>query len=118
MTIRAHINTDFTTFGSVRIWIADFEGDRPRRIMRHADQHHFPWEDIDDSVVGLEVEPTFTLQEDVARALVDALVRHFQGAEDTRRLRQDYDAALRRGDEKDKLIADVLRAVTSAGGQR
>jgi hypothetical protein len=113
VTIRVHINTDFTMFGNVRIWVADFEGDRPRRIMRYTDQQHFPWEDIDDSAVGLEVEPTFTLQEDVARALLDSLVTHFQGAEDTRRLRADYDAALRRGDEKDKLIADVLRAVTS-----
>lgn len=54
------------------------------------------WEDV--SAEAATVEPTLRLGEDEARALLDGLVRHFQGAEDTRALRRDYDHERKRVD--------------------
>jgi hypothetical protein len=48
--------------------------------------------------------PSFSLDEDEARALLQALVRHFDGGEDTRSLRKDYDAERKRVD----LLIDKL----------
>lgn len=119
MTIRAHI-TDDRFGGNLRIWIADYDGDRPRRILRHTDHLHFPWEDLDPDSANVEIEPTITLRDDAARALADALVRQFQGTEDTRALRRDYDAERQRVDTQAQVIADVARtlAATRIGGQQ
>lgn len=115
MTIRAHISDEYRFPGSIRIWIADLDdGEQPRRVLRHDGGDQYSWELVDDPTV--EIMPTFSLTEGASRALADGLVRHFQGVEDTRRLRADYDAALRRADAKDQLIADVLRNIT--GGAR
>ncbi len=43
--------------------------------------------------------PTFRLDHEQARAVLDALTVHFQGAEDTRALRRDYDAERGRVDK-------------------
>jgi hypothetical protein len=44
-------------------------------------------------------KPSFCLREDEARALLQSLIRHFDGGEDTRSLRKDYDAERARVDK-------------------
>ena len=66
------------------------------------------WKEIDQ----LEsVRPTFLLPYDTGRALLDALTRHYHGADDTRALRRDYDAERARVDKQSALIGDVLRTL-------
>jgi hypothetical protein len=47
--------------------------------------------------VSVDLEP-LRLREDLARALLTALLKHFDGGEDTRNLRRDYDAERKRVD--------------------
>ena len=51
---------------------------------------------------------------DLARVLMDVLVRHFGGSDDSRTLRKDYDAERAR---VDKFIAATLNPVRSIGGE-
>lgn len=114
MTIHVHVTDNHFNQG-VRVYVINDLGDE-KRILRNPGRSGFDsWETLEPNT---DVEPTFALGDDASRALLEALVRHYQGAEDTRALRRDYDAERRRVDEQAKLIADVLRSVTSAGGQR
>ena len=76
----------------------------------------FRWDEIGrerTAVPDSVLEPTFVLPFDSGRVLLEALVRHYDGAEDTRQLRRDYDAERRRVDEQAKVISDI--AMTLAG---
>ena len=55
---------------------------------------------------GQEFQPTLVIPEAHARALLDALGAYFQGAENTRQLRKDYEAERAR---VDRLIEAVTR---------
>jgi hypothetical protein len=48
--------------------------------------------------VEVDLEP-LVLDDDAARALLSALLRHYDGGEDTRTLRRDYDAERKRVDQ-------------------
>lgn len=56
--------------------------------------------------------PSFSLREDIARALLESLNRHFQGGEDTRSLRRDYDDERKR---VDRLIEKLSNPVVIHG---
>lgn len=58
----------------------------------------------DEMVPGAAREPTLTLTDDEARALLAALHTHYSGVEDTRTLRRDYDHERGRVDK----LADVI----------
>ena len=45
---------------------------------------------VDKYDPGTVVTPSFRVPNDFARALLDALLRHYQGASDLHQLRQDY----------------------------
>lgn len=68
----------------------------------------YRWEPIDP---GAETQPTLTIHQDTARALLDALTRHFHGAEDTRALRRDYDCERERVDVLTGALVDVTRTL-------
>jgi hypothetical protein len=53
------------------------------------------WDQVQNGAV---IEPTLILPESAARALLTSLGRHFDGAEDMRALRRDYDAERQRVD--------------------
>lgn len=72
------------------------------------------WEEIPDPYGP--IEPTFTLGQDEARAVLDALTAHYHGADDTRALRRDYDHERSR---VDRLISTVSTiAAAAAEGNR
>lgn len=56
-----------------------------------------------------DIPPTLRLGEDEARALLDALTRHYGGADDVRALRRDYDAERQRVDTLTAALVDVTR---------
>jgi len=72
-----------------------------RTILRISDdpsgRHAHRWEEVSND--GRVVEPTLRLDEETARTLLDVLTRHYQGAEDTRALRRDYDHERKRVDQ-------------------
>lgn len=58
-----------------------------------------------------EVKPTFTLTDGEARALLEALTRHYSGTEDTRSLRRDYDGERKRVDDLTGHLAAIARSL-------
>ena len=61
---------------------------------------------VDKYDPGTAVTPSFRVSNDFARALLDALLRHYQGASDLHQLRQDYMDERRR---VDKLIDHMTK---------
>ena len=104
--IRTYITEDFPA-DAVKIAIVQQPEDgRPQAILRVIDDApRLRWEPIGQDTPALE--PTMMLREDEARSLLDALSRHFQGAEDTRALRRDYDREWARADALMRTLADV-----------
>jgi hypothetical protein len=91
--------------------IRKFDGD-PRYILRpEGDEFGRRWEPLPDGAAASDQEdkPSFCLPFEVGQSLLDALVRHYQGAEDTRALRRDYDAERKRVDEHTKTLSDIAR---------
>jgi hypothetical protein len=59
---------------------------------------------------GLDpVAPTLTLGREEAHVLANALISHFQGVDDQRLLRRDYDAERKRVDGLIDVLAEVVR---------
>lgn len=69
------------------------------------------WEPIDQEQL---LRPTILLPHGCGRAMLDALTRHYHGADDARALRRDYEAERARVDRYAELCGDVLRTLTSA----
>lgn len=117
--IRAHIGQLFMG-DAIEVFIVDHRDDS-RRLMHYTHENNaLHWEEI-----GVEAnyaadeahhKPTVVLPYDSGRALLEALVHHYQGAEDTRALRRDYDAERKRVDEQAKTLADIARTLAMAQG--
>lgn len=112
--IRAYIaDRPFAGMG-VGIAIVDHPGetsmDRQAQVLRLGEGSlSQSWEPVED---GANLQPTMTLDDSVARALLEGLNRHYGGVDDTRLLRKDYDAERKR---VDKLI-DVVSGIAEAAG--
>ncbi len=92
--------------------------DGERYVLRMRDSSTFRWESIGrlDAVVSDNImEPTFVLPFGTDSLLLEALVRHYQGAEDTRQLRKDYDAERKRVDDLTNALVDIARASAERG---
>jgi hypothetical protein len=99
VTARAHVEHAFA-FGGVAIYLGRKVGD---------DIHVIEPVNLVVSVTGVGEtqtvnEPTMRLDEDLARALLDALSAHFGGSSDVQTLRKDYLAERAR---VDKMIAHL-----------
>jgi hypothetical protein len=69
-------------------------------VMEHIDQY------------GVEVEPSFTITNEFGRALLDALLRYYQGASDMHTLRADY---LHERDRVDKMLESMMYLASKEG---
>lgn len=79
------------------------------RAVLHREDSALRWDDVGQEHAALPdgvLEPTFTLPFDSGRALLEALTRHYNGAEDTRQLRKDYEFERQR---VDSLIGALTR---------
>lgn len=106
--IRAYIREDLPGL-FLEISLVQIADDVPRRILRivDADGGVYRWEDLPEQPPrGLA--PTLQIGDSEARALLEALTRHYGGATDTRTLRADLDYERRRVDELMALMGAVI----------
>lgn len=78
--------------------VNDMPGDgvsEPSRRIARFDSTGLSWEPVEPFAIAA---PTFTLTDDMARALMEELTRYYHGADDSRALRRDYDAERKRVD--------------------
>jgi hypothetical protein len=87
---------------------------RPRILRLGGDAFRVAWDEIPPD--GEIVEPTLRLDDSSGRALLDALGRHYEGAEDTRALRRDYDAERKRNDKLTDAIIGIAQELAAPGG--
>lgn len=108
--IRAYIHEDFPTLSLAVSLVEQRDGERPTRILRivqGGDDTTYQWTDVPDSLIE-PVEPTLRIGDSEARALLEALARHYGGASDMQTLRADLDYERRRVDELMALVGAVI----------
>jgi hypothetical protein len=115
--IRVQIAERFAFGFGVAILIADRPGENaagmPYRALRFGEGGSREWEQV-TTYAGHG--PTLVLEEDEARALLDALTRYYHGAEDTRALRKDYDAERSRVDKLTDAVIGLAHRLVSTDG--
>lgn len=102
--IRVYTQDNFAGMSIDIAIIRDIPGDAfsaPHRMILRFEQDEAAgpverWDPVEQP--GVRIDPTMRIGDEEARALLDALTRHFHGAEDTRALRRDYDAERKRVD--------------------
>jgi hypothetical protein len=96
-------------FGVAVQVIQDEPGER--RILRMSESSaSYLWEPVPG--LGAPVEPTMTLPDEVARPLLDALLRHYQGASDMHTVRADL---LHERGRVDKLTDAMIKIAAKEG---
>jgi len=85
-------------------------GDGPRQVMRMQSDALNGWELLPADAALMSPAPTMVLPDDAARPLLDALLRWYQGAEDTRAARADL---LHERARVDKLLDTISRIAQS-----
>lgn len=70
------------------------------------------WNTWDTSDPAILQEPSFRLPDDVGRALLDALTRHYQGASDTHTVREDMLHERKRVDDMLMIVSKIALAVS------
>lgn len=108
MTIRAHIAQKYWA-DSVEVFLVDHLEMGLVRVLYMDETGTYHWEEHAEA--ANDVKPTLVLPADSGRALLQALVEHYQGAEDTRALRRDYDAERKRVDVQGTLIGEIVLAL-------
>jgi hypothetical protein len=113
--IRVQIAEGFAFGFGVAVLIADRPGENaagmPYRALHFGEGGSREWEHVTDVYAGRA--PTLVLEDDEARALLDALTRYYHGAEDTRALRRDYDDERKRVDRLTSILGDLAKALVS-----
>lgn len=108
--IKVRVADGFAFSGGAAVQVVQ-EDNGYRRILRLGETAaSYRWEEIPG--LGAPVEPTMVLDDDVARALLDALLRHYQGASDMHTVRSDL---LHERGRVDKLT-DAIIAIAAKEG--
>lgn len=102
MTAFAYVDHRFPS-DRLAVWLGDRGDHGTRRVVEPLTLVIGPLQDNDGAIV----EPTLTIPEDMARALLDALAAHFGGVSEVQTLRKDYDAERAR---VDRLVGFLTRA--------
>jgi hypothetical protein len=118
--IRAHIADSWHAQGvNVSVVLKEDEHSRVTHVLHYRTfgegdlarlEHR--WEPVDPDLGA--AEPTFVLPYDVATTLLGALHSHFQGVDDQRALRADYDKERGRVDKLTDAVIEIARS--AAGG--
>lgn len=110
--IRAHVGSHYPSFNVAVTLVRTPDGEGIFQgngwIMRLVgDPVRADWERIEDPAA--EINPTVILGHEEARALLDGLMEHYQGASDTRLLRQDRDHERGRVDKLLDVVAEIAK---------
>lgn len=98
------IGDDFMIDG-IAVWISRKEDGGSRGVLRLGQDGEFAgWDPVTPLV---DVAPTFKLDDESARSLLGALLRHYEGASDLRTVRGDL---LHERDRVDRLIAALIES--------
>jgi hypothetical protein len=90
--IQVSIQSDYRfVFDGIGIAIRDKNEDGARYAVRFGEYGHLEWEYRTRDEALTVQSPPMVLTDDIARALLQELIRYYHGAEDTRSLRRDYD---------------------------
>ena len=109
-TFDVRVTDDFMIDG-LAVYITIRHSAVSRSIMRlHGDANAVSWDDVEPAA---QTEPTFKLPGEAARALLDALLRHYEGASDMRTVRSDL---LHERGRVDKLIGTISQIAASTHG--
>ena len=100
---------DFMIDG-LAIYVSIKDGPADRRIL-HIRENGTAWDQVDPAAV---TEPTLKLPGEAARALLDALLRHYQGASDMRTVRADLLHERGRVDKLTDAIITIAKGTTDA----
>lgn len=111
MKIEARVSDQMLIDGIAVSIVMRSEG-RVVRVLRN-DGDFMTWEDVPEPLAV--TRPTFTLQGECARALLDALLRHYQGASDMHTVRSDL---LHERQRVDKLTDAVICIAKGTGNDR
>lgn len=113
--IRAFIREDLPGM-YLEIALIQVADDAPRRILRVVDAGAgvYRWEDLPEQPPR-DLAPTLQIGDSEAHALLEALTRHYGGADDTRALRRDYDAERKRVDTLTSSLIGVAHALANKG---
>lgn len=107
-TFQAHVTDEFMIDG-VAIYVS-MKHDRARQLLRIGADGQQEWADHDPLTTA---DPTLKLPGEAARALLDALLRFYQGAADTQTIRADL---IHERNRVDKLTSGLLQiAIHSTG---
>lgn len=107
--IKVRVADVFAFAGGVGVQVIQDEPGLGRRILRLAeDSASYRWETVPE---GCAVEPTMVLPDEVARPLLDALTRHYQGASDAHTVRADL---LHERGRVDKVTDALIRIATGS----
>lgn len=108
--IKVRVADGFAFSGGVVVQVIQ-EEPGCRRILRMGENSAlYQWEVVPDLPVA--IEPTMAFDDDVARALLDALLRHYQGASDMHTVRSDL---LHERGRVDKLTDAMIRIAAKEG---
>ena len=106
MKFEAHVSDDFMIDG-IAVYLSIKDG-MSRRILRCQPDGNSTWEDHDPLTTAT---PTLKLNGEAARALLDALLRFYQGSADTQTVRSDL---LHERGRVDKLTEAVISIAARA----
>lgn len=101
MTFDVRVTDDYMIDG-LAIYISSRDSPASRRLLHLGDDGRHDWDQIDPSAVA---EPTLKLNGEAARALLDALMRHYEGASDMHTARADL---LHERGRADRLISALI----------
>ena len=83
--IEVRVTDDFMV-GGIAVYVAMKTGPGERLILHQRDGH-LAWDRYEPGTIPLE--PTLKLEDDAGRAVLDALLRYYQGASDMHTVRGD-----------------------------
>lgn len=107
--IRTRVGPDYLSGGVVIAITQHEEGGHGRHILHLGPHRERQWEPTSPGVL---TEPTLVLDDDEAMSLMNALVSHYQGVDDQRALRKDYDDERARVDKlTDAVISIAQKAI-------
>ena len=107
MTFVVRISDQFQIDGIAVYVLMKHEGE-VTRVMHITEAGFTQWEPVEDQVIP---RPTFTLPNDVGRATLEALIRHYEGAPDLHTVRSDL---LHERGRVDKLMNHLMGTATTA----
>ena len=81
--------TDNIIADGIDIYVS-LKGNDGRTILQSGEDGRQSWKFLDrNAALGTDIRPTLTVSDEIARALLDALLRRYEGASDMRTVRSD-----------------------------